>query len=611
MQSIYNRLVLLSVFFLIILSVFGYLSYLELEKSQYILVERSAYLQCETIKNQISGNITKFYSDSTGIDLQLFKQILKGQIQSSETIKDINIVDKNDTVVLSSNDRNTNTKIPQSFENGKYNIYKIDFFKNEQEIRILMNLNISELEEYQYIYILVDPGKFENFLGNLPDYFIGILIAFGLLFILSIYLVSRAYEVPFRSLNNALSKLNAEDYSYRVNYNRQDEFTTTFDNLNKAIEKVGFLKEGYKKAEKRISSLLQAVNESIIILDITKEVTSNNDAALILFQSEGKEFSEFFKKILSTNIELNNTVSQALKNHTHIVEKKLSVFLPNDDEIYVKMNVESLGEEETIQGVILTFKDLQSITELENNLYRSMKFGVITNLASSISHEIKNPLSAMAMHSEILKNKLESLEFKDKNKAQISIDTLQNEVKRLNSIIQQFLSLATPSKLDLELININNVVNDVITLVQQQAQEQNIKLNTNLQMKLDTIYGEESQLKQVLLNLILNAFAVMHDGGELVIRTISKNHKFFIEIIDNGQGIPKEIQSKIFDLYFTTKKDGSGIGLSICKNIMEAHEGKLYFKSKVGKGTTFIMEFPAKEKTTLYTSRLANQKVSN
>ena len=130
-------------------------------------------------------------------------------------------------------------------------------------------------------------------------------------------------------------------------------------------------------------------------------------------------------------------------------------------------------------------------------------------------------------------------------------------------------------------------------------------------MKLDTIYGEESQLKQVLLNLILNAFAVMHDGGELVIRTISKNHKFFIEIIDNGQGIPKEIQSKIFDLYFTTKKDGSGIGLSICKNIMEAHEGKLYFKSKVGKGTTFIMEFPAKEKTTLYTSRLANQKISN
>jgi signal transduction histidine kinase len=609
MQSIYNRLVILSVLFLIILSVFGYLSYLELEKSQYILIERSAYLQSQTLKNNISSNINAFASDSTGINLDLFLQLLKRQTSTYKTIKEINIIDDNDNAAFSSNDMRINKKIILPQENGKYGIYKYDFTENE--VKILLKLNISEFPEYQYLLVLINPAKFENFLGKLPDHFVGILIVFGLLFILSIYLVSRAYEVPFRSLNNALSKLNAEDYTYRVKYERQDEFTTTFDNLNRAIEKVSFLKEGYKKAEKRISSLLQAVNESIIILDLTKDITSNNDAALILFQSEGKEFSEWFKKILSTNIELNNTVSQALKNRTHIVEKKISVFLPNDKEIYVKMNVESLGEEETIQGVILTFKDLQSIAELENNLFRSMKFGIITNLASSISHEIKNPLSAMAMHSEIIKSKIEPLEFKDKNKAQISIDTLQNEVKRLNGIIQQFLSLTKPSKLELELININKVVNDVITLVQQQAQEQSIKINTNLQMKIETIYGEESQLKQVLLNLILNAFAVMPSGGDLGIETKSINHKFFIEISDTGNGIPKKIQSKIFDLYFTTKKDGGGIGLSICKNIMEVHEGKLYFKSKIGKGTTFTMEFPAKEKTTLYTSRFTKSKDNN
>ena len=609
MQSIYNRLVLLSILFLVILSVFGYWSYLELEKSRYILIERSAYLQSQTLKKNISDNIKAFSSDSAGINLDLFLQLLKRQTATYNTINEINLIDKKDIAVLSSNDMRINREINLPQKNGNYGLYKYDLTENE--VRILLKLNISEFSEYQYLYVLINPAKFENFLGKLPDYFIGILIAFGLLFILSIWLVSRAYDVPFRSLNNALSKLNAEDYTYRVNYERDDEFTTTFDNLNRAIEKVSFLKEGYKKAEKRISSLLQAVNESIIILDSSKEITSNNDAALILFQSNGKEFSEWFKKILSTNIDLNNTVSQALKNRTHIVEKKISVFLPNDDEIYVKMNVESLGEEETIQGVILTFKDLQSITELENNLYRSMKFGIITNLASSISHEIKNPLSAMAMHSEILKNKLETLEFKDKNKAQISIDTLQNEVKRLNGIIQQFLSLTKPSKLELDLVNINGVVNDVITLVQQQAQEQSIKLNTKLQMKLDTIYGEESQLKQVLLNLILNAFAVMPDGGNLDIQTTSSNHKFCINISDSGIGIPKKIQSKIFDLYFTTKKDGGGIGLSICKNIMEAHEGKLYFKTKTGQGTTFTMEFPAKEKTTLYTTRFTKSKKNN
>ncbi len=606
MQSIYNRLVLLSILFLVILSLFGYWSFLELEKSRHILIERSAYLQSEILKNNISSNISAFSTDSAGINLDLFLQLLKRQTTSYNTVTEISIIGANDKTVLSSNEMQINRNINPPVTNGKYGNYKYGF--SEKEVQLWQNLNITEFENYQHLFVVIDHTKFENFLGKLPDYFISILIAFGLLFILSIWLVSRAYEIPFRSLNNALSKLNAEDYSYRVKYERQDEFTTTFDKLNQAIEKVSFLKDGYKKAEKRISSLLQAVNESIIILDATKEITSSNDAALILFQSNSKEFSEWFKKILSTNIELNNTVTQALKNRTHIVEKKISVFLPNDDELYVNMNVESLGEAESIQGVILTFKDLESISELENNLLRSMKFGVITNLASSISHEIKNPLSAMAMHSEILKNKLESVEFKDKKKAKISIDTLQNEVKRLNGIIQQFLSLTRPSKLELDLVNVNDVINDVVTLVHQQAQEQHIKLNTHLQMKLDSIYGEESQLKQVLLNLILNAFAVMHEGGILDIKSRNENHKFYIDITDTGKGISKNIQSKIFDLYFTTKDDGGGIGLSICKNIMEAHEGKLYFKTKIGRGTTFTMEFPAKEKTTLYTTRFAKSK---
>lgn len=609
MQSIYNRLVILSVLFLIILSVFGYLSYLELEKSQHILIERSAYLQGQTLKNDISNNFSAFISDSAGIDLDLFLQLLKKQVSSYNSVKEISIINGEDIAILSSNEMRKKRQVNPPLLNGKYGNYK--FASADNEIKIWLNLNLTEQDDYQHLYLIIDPSKFENFLGKLPDYFIGILITFGLLFILSIWLVSRAYETPFRSLNNALAKLNAEDYSYRVKYERQDEFTTTFDKLNQAIEKVSFLKDGYKKAEKRISSLLEAVNESIIILDSSKEITSSNDAAFILFQSNGSEFSKWFKKILSTNIELNNTVSQALKNRTHIVEKKISIFLPNEEEIYVKMNVESLGEEESIHGAILSFKDLQSISELENNLLRSMKFGVITNLASSISHEIKNPLSAMAMHSEIMKNKLESIEFKDKKKVQISIDTLQNEVKRLNGIIQQFLSLTRPSKLELDLVNINEVVNNVITLVQQQAQEQKVKLTINLQSKLEAIYGEENQLKQVLLNLILNAFSVMPNGGNLHIQTKSEFYKFFVEITDDGPGIAKNIQSKIFDLYFTTKKDGGGIGLSICKNIMEAHEGKLHFKTTSGKGTTFIMEFPAKEKTTLYTSRFTKSKKIN
>ena len=165
MQSIYNRLVILSVFFLIILSVFGYLSYLELEKSQYILIERSTYLQSQTLKDNISVNINAFSSDSTGIDLDLFLQLLKRQTASYETIKEINIVDENDISVLSSNEMRINRKINLPQKNGKYGIYKYDF--TETEVKILLNLSISEFSEYEYLYVLIDPTKFENFLEKL------------------------------------------------------------------------------------------------------------------------------------------------------------------------------------------------------------------------------------------------------------------------------------------------------------------------------------------------------------------------------------------------------------------------------------------------------------
>lgn len=608
MQSIYNRLVVLTLFFLIILSLVGYFSYQKIEQAQQILLEKSAYLSAKIVQITTNNNLPDSLEQLPTSKLEIIRQLLVNKVDDQEEIISIYLLNKDKKIIIGSDQNNWDIIQQLTLAAGKYGTYQIKIPANRNEnIAIFLPLEGLINSQLTSLLILMNPKKFDLTLGILSEYFIGILIIFGILFIISIFLVSRAYEVPFKSLNKALNKLNAEDYNFRVKYKRQDEFTETFASLNRTIEKVGYLKEGYKTAEKRINSLLQAVNESIIILDSKRKITSINDAALNLFELRNKDTSAWIKQLLSINVELNRMISQALNQPTNIADKKMSIFLPDDREIYVKLNVESLGDNIMIQGVVLTIKDLKVINELENNLLRSMKFGVITNLASSISHEIKNPLSAMAMHSEILKNKLEKLEFEEKGKAQKSLDTLQNEVKRINRIIQQFLTLARPSKLDLDLIDLNKLVINVLDLVQQQAQELKISVITKLQQKIDTVYGDEDQLKQVLLNLILNAFSVMNNGGELTIKTRSGNRKQYLEVSDNGKGIPENIQPRIFDLYFTTKKEGGGIGLSVSKNIMEAHEGKLYFQTVLGKGTTFTMEFPAKEQTTLYSHRRRTQ----
>jgi len=453
-------------------------------------------------------------------------------------------------------------------------------------------------------YFLSSSGSTYAGAENFKLYIIALGIAFFFLLIGTFILIRRLYRHPLQYINKAIEKMDEEDFSYRVKYQNKDEFTDTFIRLNRTIEKVGYLKEDYKKAEKRIVSLLRAVNDSILVVDMKRNVTSYNDATYRLFKTDKKNFPQIFNKILATNRELNNHLTAALRDEIRTKEKEMAIFHPDETEVMVKMSIQALKEENVIQGAVLTFKDLHLINELENNLLRSMKYGVITNLASSISHEIKNPLSAMALHAEILESRLKKVEFDQKSQVMLSLETLQSESRRLNRIIQQFLTLARPSKLELNLINLNKVIEEVLELVHQQAQENGISLTSDLDPMLGVIYGDEDQLKQVILNIILNAFSATDAGGRVEVSSRMTPDRISVLVRDTGRGIPEDIRDKIFDLYFTTKKDGGGVGLSVCQNIIKAHDGQIECESQSGKGTLFTISLPKKDPTTIRSTRI-------
>ena len=455
-----------------------------------------------------------------------------------------------------------------------------------------------------FLNLALSTERFSSSIDLFLYLLISLYVVMSLLLTLTIVILSRIYKQPLRHLNYAISKMDEDDFTYRVKYKKKDEFTDTFSKLNRTIERVGYLKEDYKNAEKRIVSLLKAVNEGILVLDIKKNVTSFNDATYKLFKSTKDSFPDWFLKILASNREINDLVTKVLKEEGQVKEKETTVFLPDESQILVKMSIQGLKEENAIQGAVLTFKDSRLINELENNLLRSMKFGVITNLASSISHEIKNPLSAMALHAEILEGNIKKMDVRQKTKILKSVETLQSESRRLNRIIQQFLTLARPSKLELNLINPNKIINEVLELVQQQAQEQGISIVSDLDPSLGIVYGDEDQIKQVMLNIILNAFASMPAGGTVDIISHREYEKIFIRIKDTGVGIPEKIRNKVFDLYFTTKKDGGGVGLAVCQNIIKAHDGRIEFDSVEGEGTVFTIQLPIKDPTTIRSTRI-------
>ncbi len=565
-------------------------------------IARSANNEFRNISEAVFGKLSRYQK-------MRIRQWLVNLVEADDMISKVHIIDP-ENKVLFSHDLKEEGKLfslsPGSewIELDSLRVWNKYISDSSQVVEATIPFAGGKDIESGFLFAQFSKSELLKSFDNLQNIVIIILIVLSILSFVFIIILDRMYKKPLKQFDNALSKLAEEDYSYRVKYQKKDEFTDTFTKLNRTIEKVGYLKEDYKKAEKRIVTLLRAVNDSILVVDTKKNVTSFNDATYKFFKSSKDAFTNWFVKILAINRELNNHLSKVLKGEGRIREKEITVFLPDDTEVLAKMSIQALQEEDIIQGAVLTFKDLRSINELENNLLRSMKFGVITNLASSISHEIKNPLSAMALHAEILEGQFKKMDIKEKTKVLKSIETLQSESRRLNRIIQQFLTLARPSKLELNLIKINKIIEDVLELVHQEAQEIGVLIASDLDPNLGIIYGDEDQLKQVLLNLILNAFSATEAGGRVEIITQSEHDKVIIQIKDSGRGIPTEIRNKIFDLYFTTKKDGGGVGLAVCQNIIKAHDGRIEFESKEGEGTSFTILIPIKDPTTIRSTRI-------
>ncbi len=419
--------------------------------------------------------------------------------------------------------------------------------------------------------------------------FLLVLINLFVLLSLMLFIVYYSFKKPFISVHNLAEHLNAGDFKYRINYDRKDEFTDTFMRLNQSLEKLGMISESYQKSVKNIENLLEALEENLIILDANFKMATFNPAAVRLLRCPSpKIFSQYFENILAENMEFRQLLLRCKALPEKSLSKQLTIWLPGDQEVSVDLTIQKLPE----GGYLLLFKDLTRLNELENNLLRSMKYGIIANLVSSISHEIRNPLSAVGIHAEILNNRLKKAYPDLDPKLQKSLELIQNEIKRIHRIHTQFFNLARKRELKLTTLKPNALVEDVVRLVQHHALEQQIRLELDLDDHIDFIYGDSDQIQQVLLNIILNAFQAVGKGGQVAIKTEQNAHHIYIHVKDNGQGIPPEIGQQIFDLYFTTKKDGGGIGLALCKKIMKAHEGDITYRSKVGVGTIFTISFP-------------------
>jgi signal transduction histidine kinase len=232
---------------------------------------------------------------------------------------------------------------------------------------------------------------------------------------------------------------------------------------------------------------------------------------------------------------------------------------------------------------------MEEVYDLQKNLREKEKQNAIYQLAAGIAHEIGNPLNALSLNVQRLYRNLSDSEGKHKK----LMTLIKNEVKRIDNIIKQFLKFSKPMPLEKSKVDMNELINEVIEVYQEKLENNNIALIWNPDGEI-AVQADEGKIKQTIINLIENAIEAMPDGGRLNIY-LSQNEstgEINLEIGDNGKGIDEETQSKIFNLFFTTRDNGTGIGLSQVYKIIQNHGGDIKVESELGEGTTFKINLP-------------------
>jgi two-component system NtrC family sensor kinase len=348
------------------------------------------------------------------------------------------------------------------------------------------------------------------------------------------------------------------------------------------------------RSQKEWETTFDAMQDCVSVHDTTGKVIRANVALARRLKTIpqkviGRYCSEIYDPAGSGPAVCRHT--QPLKSETLIVEE---VALPLMEGVFQISVSPWYDKDNRLNGSIHVAKDISNEKLLQQQLIQSEKLSAIGELISGIAHELNNPLTGVMGYSQLLQLR-EDLD----ERAKENLLKINNLALRCQKIVQNLLSFARKQKPERTLCDINEVLEKTVDLRSYELQVNNIEISRELDRNLPRTIADAHQLQQVFLNVITNAEQAMleaHGKGRLTIRTRAdnQNSRIVVQVIDDGPGIPENYLTRIFDPFFTTKDvgKGTGLGLSLSYGIIKEHGGNIYARSRLGKGSTFVIELP-------------------
>jgi PAS domain S-box-containing protein len=306
-----------------------------------------------------------------------------------------------------------------------------------------------------------------------------------------------------------------------------------------------------------------------------------------LGRSRGELLGRTVKEIFSPESAFGSLMLDAVRLHHNISQHEIE--MPNGRRVEVSLDF--IQEKGTQIGALLTMRDAESARRIEDEIELSRRISASGRVTRGVAHEVKNPINAIVLHLQLLRNKLQQLD-PDTTR---HVDIIDSEIHRLDRVVQILVDFTRPRDLHLEETDLRLMLDEVSLLAAPDAEQHGVTLVRELPPEHVPVRVDVDFLKQAILNVVLNGVQAMPNGGTLTISTRREDETVITEIRDQGSGIPASLHDKIFELYFTTKKTGSGIGLAQTYQIMQWHYGSVDFESAEGKGTTFRLRLPLAE----------------
>jgi signal transduction histidine kinase len=534
---------------------------------------------------------------------QPLADVMTSIIRYSPTVQDVSVADDRGVIIVSTEPDEVGNPVAhrnslESVQNGSIAYQRRQVFGSAQVFD-----SVQPLERNGKPFLAIHVGVRSTFLRNsyepwLRAAFLFALMAAGAAMLAAAVLANAALQ-PIEQISRQLQKLTLQAGETAASAAAEKAVGDAMVRVSQTIDRLGeqmrTKEAGYTALQANLNQMLDTLRDGVLLFTADLKAVMVSDAvAYFVNRPQGELVGRQIEEIFRPETALGAAVLTAFAYGDSMSAESVTL----DDGRRVQISLDrfdnELGES---MGTLITLRDLESMMQLGQELEISRRLAAIGRLTAGVGHEVKNPINAMVVHLELLRSKLAGANSEALAGAQRHVDILSGEMQRLDRVVQTLADFSRPMDLKLREQDLRQVLDAVIELTAAEMEENGVLVlvdepNEPLMVRVDA-----ELVRQALLNLLLNAMQAMPQGGKLRL-TLRRDHQFaVVEITDEGEGIPPEILPRIFELYFTTKPKGSGIGLAMTYRILQMHGGALDVRSNAtplaaDRGTTFTLRLP-------------------